>query len=157
MLLALFGEHYEELKRDRGAVDFDDLELAARDLLREHEDVRTHWSERFDLLMVDEFQDTNRRQLAILSALSRENLFTVGDELQAIYSFRHADVDLFRARRAELAPRGASLRLTGNFRAVPRCLTQSTPRSRRGLTRTGPLAAARGDARVRARRESSCC
>ena len=152
VLLALFGEHYEELKRDRGAVDFDDLELAARDLLREHEDVRTHWSERFDLLMVDEFQDTNRRQLAILSALSRENLFTVGDELQAIYSFRHADVDLFRARRAELAPRGASLRLTGNFRARPALLDAiNAAFATRFDEGAGPLEAARSDAR----RESS--
>ncbi|HXW57950.1 MAG TPA: UvrD-helicase domain-containing protein, partial [Solirubrobacteraceae bacterium] len=121
-LLALFGDRYAARKRERGAVDFDDLELAAGDLLRDHEEVCARWSGRFDLLMVDELQDTNRRQLAILEALARDNLFTVGDELQAIYSFRHADVDLFRARRAELAPRGASLRLTGNFRSRPALL-----------------------------------
>src|SRR5262249_23041904 len=103
------------LKRARGAVDFDDLELRAAELLREREDVRAGWSQRFELLMVDEFQDTNARQLGILSALDRGNLFTVGDELQSIYAFRHADVNLFRARRAELAARGASLELTSNF------------------------------------------
>jgi len=66
--------------------------------------------------MVDELQDVNPRQLALVQMLERENLFTVGDEWQSIYGFRHADVGLFRARDAELAPRGQSLRLAQNFR-----------------------------------------
>ncbi len=102
-LLEHFGLVYERLKRARSAVDFDDLELLAQRLLLEREAVRTAWAERFELLMVDEFQDTNPRQLAILRALDRENLFTVGDELQSIYGFRYADVSLFRARRTQLA------------------------------------------------------
>ena len=101
-------------------MDFDDLELLARraaELARAH--LRGAWSERFELLMVDEFQDTNPRQLAILRALDRGNLFTVGDEFQSIYGFRHADVSLFRARRAELRRGGRSLALTRNFRSRP--------------------------------------
>jgi ATP-dependent exoDNAse (exonuclease V) beta subunit len=121
-LLVGFTDAYEELKRERGAVDFDDLELCARELLDGHESVRAAWSERFQLLMVDEFQDTNPRQLAILRALDRGNLFTVGDEHQSIYGFRHADVSLFRARRAELAGRGGSLALRRNFRSRPQLL-----------------------------------
>jgi ATP-dependent helicase/nuclease subunit A len=116
-LLELFGLAYERRKRARASVDFDDLELLAQQLLERHEPVRSSWSERFELLMVDEFQDTNPRQLAILRALDRGNLFTVGDEFQSIYGFRHADVGLFRARRAELAERGGSLSLTRNFRS----------------------------------------
>ncbi len=116
-LLELFGLAYERRKRARAAVDFDDLELLAQQLLERHEPVRSSWSERFELMMVDEFQDTNPRQLAILRALDRGNLFTVGDEFQSIYGFRHADVGLFRARRAELAERGGSLSLTRNFRS----------------------------------------
>jgi ATP-dependent helicase/nuclease subunit A len=116
-LLERFGDAYEALKRGRGAVDFDDLELCARELLDRHEGVRGAWSERFELLMVDEFQDTNPRQLGILRALDRGNLFTVGDELQSIYGFRHAEVELFRERRAELAVLGGSLALTWNFRS----------------------------------------
>jgi ATP-dependent exoDNAse (exonuclease V) beta subunit len=116
-LLAGFSGAYEALKRDRGALDFDDLELRARELLEERPGVRAAWSERFQLLMVDEFQDTNPRQLAILRALDSGNLFTVGDELQSIYGFRHAEVELFRSRRAELAESGASLTLRRNFRS----------------------------------------
>ncbi len=116
-LLHDFGVAYERLKSARRAVDFDDLELLARELLTEREAVRAAWSERFDLLMVDEFQDTNARQLGILAALDRGNLFTVGDELQSIYGFRHADVRLFRERREQLTQTGASLRLTRNFRS----------------------------------------
>jgi ATP-dependent helicase/nuclease subunit A len=115
-LLERFGSEYETLKGARGAVDFDDLELIARGLLDEYESVSKTWAERFELLMVDEFQDTNPRQLAILGALERENLFTVGDELQSIYGFRHADVSLFRERRDKLAEHGGSLSLTRNFR-----------------------------------------
>jgi ATP-dependent exoDNAse (exonuclease V) beta subunit len=115
-LLERFGREYEMCKRGRGAVDFDDLELAARALLDEHERVRAAWAERFELVMVDEFQDTNPRQLALLGALERGNLFTVGDELQSIYGFRHADVSLFRTRRDALAEQGRSLSLTSNFR-----------------------------------------
>jgi ATP-dependent helicase/nuclease subunit A len=115
-LLTRFGREYAARKQGRGAVDFDDLELGARELLDEHQSVRKAWAERFELMMVDEFQDTNPRQLAILESLERGNLFTVGDELQSIYGFRHADVSLFRARRDELAEQGGNLSLTRNFR-----------------------------------------
>jgi ATP-dependent helicase/nuclease subunit A len=122
VLLRGYSRRYGDAKGARGALDFDDLELLAGALLNEHAGVRSAWSSRFELLMVDEFQDTNPRQLAILAALQRENLFTVGDELQSIYGFRHADVELFRARRAELAARGGALALTHNFRSHPHLL-----------------------------------
>jgi ATP-dependent exoDNAse (exonuclease V) beta subunit len=121
-LLQGYGLAYERLKHGRAAVDFDDLELLAGELLAEHENVRRAWSERFELVMVDEFQDTNARQLSILEALQRGNLFTVGDELQSIYGFRHADVSLFRARRTELHEMGGSLQLTRNFRSASQLL-----------------------------------
>lgn len=118
-LLERFGARYAERKRARRALDFDDLELDARALLEVHADVRESWAERFQLLMVDEFQDSNPRQLQVLAALDRDNLFTVGDELQSIYGFRHADVSLFRERRERLARSAASIELTHNFRSMP--------------------------------------
>jgi ATP-dependent exoDNAse (exonuclease V) beta subunit len=121
-LVERFGADYARRKHERAALDFDDLELNARDLLEERADVREAWAARFQLLMVDEFQDSNPRQLQVLAALDRDNLFTVGDELQSIYGFRHADVSLFRERHARLAQRGASLALTRNFRSRPAIL-----------------------------------
>jgi ATP-dependent helicase/nuclease subunit A len=115
--LERFADRYAELKRARSALDFDDLELHARDLLEGHEGVRRSWSERLELLMVDEFQDTNRRQLSLLGLLERDNLFTVGDALQSIYGFRHAEVALFRERRRRLDAEGAALALSHNFRS----------------------------------------
>jgi ATP-dependent helicase/nuclease subunit A len=143
-LMERFGGAYAQRKRARGALDFDDLELNARALLQRRGDVREAWSERFQMLMVDELQDTNPRQLEILAMLDRDNLFTVGDELQSIYLFRHADVGLFRERRARLAERGASLALTRNFRSRPAILAavQRMFAQRMG-ERFAPLTAAR--------------
>jgi ATP-dependent helicase/nuclease subunit A len=117
-LLTGYGDAYEQRKGAYAALDFDDLELHALTLLQQPT-LRGRWLERFDMLMVDEFQDTNRRQLALLSAIEGENLFTVGDEWQSIYGFRHAEVEVFRRRESELAGRGASLALTRNFRSRP--------------------------------------
>lgn len=121
-LVERFGAAYAQRKHARAALDFDDLELNARGLLEQRAEVREAWAERFQLLMVDEFQDSNPRQLQVLAALDRDNLFTVGDELQSIYGFRHADVSLFRERHAHLGRQGASLALTRNFRSRPAIL-----------------------------------
>ncbi len=116
-LLGAFGDCFERLKRARAAVDFDDLELIAGELLERDATLAASLAESFQLLMVDEFQDTNPRQLRILRALERDNLFTVGDELQSIYGFRHADVRLFGERRSQLAGAGRALALRSNFRS----------------------------------------
>ena len=87
-----------------------------RDLLASGPGERERWAERFTLIMVDEFQDTNRLQLDILETLERDNLFAVGDEFQSIYGFRHADVTIFRERRAALGE-GRVRPLTANFRS----------------------------------------
>ena len=125
-LLAAYDRHYEALKAERAGADFEDLELRALELLRTPGPVRDAWANRFAHLMVDEFQDTNRVQLALIDALRGQGtrLFVVGDELQSIYAFRHADLEVFRERRrsaqADAATRAAPLR--GNFRSRPEVL-----------------------------------
>src|SRR5207244_2019099 len=73
--------------------------LTARDLLREHDEIRQREAWRFRAVMVDEFQDTNRLQCDVIDLIAGDELFFVGDEFQSIYGFRHADVNVFRERR----------------------------------------------------------
>ena len=116
-LLELYGERFERGKRDRAALDFEDLELVARDLLAGDEGLREAYSSRFEHVLVDEFQDTNRLQNELLALLSRGNLFRVGDENQSIYRFRNADVSVFREHWEEARAAGRAESITVNFRA----------------------------------------
>ena len=121
-LLGRYADAYAAAKRARGGVDFDDLELLARDLLAREPGIAAGYRERFERIMVDEFQDTNALQLELLELVARDNACTVGDELQAIYAFRHADVEVFRARRARLEAAGRTATLATNFRSRPEIL-----------------------------------
>ena len=118
-LLQGFDTAYREAKARESAVDFEDLQIFARELLRENEAVRERARWRFRSVMVDEFQDTNRLQCEIVDELACDELFFVGDEFQSIYRFRHADVEVFRERRA--ASEGV-LALTQNYRSRPEIL-----------------------------------
>jgi len=121
-LLALYADHYERGKQGESALDFEDLELLARDLLRERPDVRALWAERFLHVMVDEYQDTNKLQDELIDLVAAGRLFAVGDDRQSIYGFRNADVEGFRERRAQAESEGRAARLTVNFRSAPEVL-----------------------------------
>ena len=121
-LLRAFGDAYRTAKDGESALDFEDLQLRVRDLLRDDEVVRTREQLRFRSILVDEFQDTNRLQCELIDLLAGgppKDLFFVGDEFQSIYGFRHADVAVFRERRD-----GAEsvLPLTLNYRSRPEVL-----------------------------------
>jgi ATP-dependent helicase/nuclease subunit A len=122
-LLDLFAAEYAAAKQRESALDFEDLQLLTRDLLRDDERVREQEQLRFRALMVDEFQDTNRLQCELVDLLSggplERDVFFVGDEFQSIYGFRHADVEVFRERRAAAAQR---LPLARNYRSRPEVL-----------------------------------
>ena len=121
-LLERFAAEYAAAKRRESVVDFEDLQLAARDLLRDDEAVREETQLRFRMVMVDEFQDTNRLQCELIDLVAHPDLtevFTVGDEFQSIYGFRHADLEVFRERRAQAA---SLLALTRNYRSRPQVL-----------------------------------
>ncbi len=122
-LLERFGIAYAAAKRRESVVDFEDLQLAARDLLRDDNEVREATQLRFRTVMVDEFQDTNRLQCELIDLVAHPDhseVFTVGDEFQSIYGFRHADLEVFRERR-EQAP--SLLSLSRNYRSRPQVLS----------------------------------
>jgi ATP-dependent exoDNAse (exonuclease V) beta subunit len=118
-LLRRFSEAYAAAKASESALDFEDLQLTARNLLRDQPAIRERESWRFRSVLVDEFQDTNRLQCELIDLLATEDLFFVGDEFQSIYRFRHADVEVFRERREAS---GGVLALTENYRSRPEVL-----------------------------------
>jgi ATP-dependent helicase/nuclease subunit A len=121
-LLELFSSGFETAKERRSGVDFEDLQILAARLL-ERAEIGESYRGRFTHLLVDEFQDTNRLQLRLIEALRgpRSELVVVGDELQSIYGFRHADLDIFRRQREliEQRPDAELMELSGNFRSRP--------------------------------------
>lgn len=133
--LSPLAEEYEALKVRAGRLDFLDLLLRTRDLVRERRDVRADLQRRFTHLFVDEFQDTDPMQAEILLLLAGADpdvsdwtevrpppgkLFVVGDPKQSIYRFRRADVALYEAIKRRLVERGAEvLHLVTSFRGAP--------------------------------------
>ncbi len=121
-LLDLFSARFAVAKERRAGLDFEDLQLLAARLL-ERTEIGAGYRNRFRHLLVDEFQDTNRLQLRLIEALRgpQTRLMVVGDELQSIYGFRHADLDVFREQRRRIgdAADGEVLALSGNFRSRP--------------------------------------
>lgn len=124
-LVALVEEYsavFSELKGQAGGLDFSDLQVEARRLLRQPE-IAARWRDRFHLAMVDEFQDTDALQLEVVEALAGRNLCTVGDESQSIYRFRGADVEVYRAHNRAMIESGATpVTLSVNYRSHPQIL-----------------------------------
>ncbi len=112
-------EVYNTYKRKSSLVDYDDLLIYLRQLLQENEDIRRRLSNQFRYIMVDEYQDTNRIQADILEGLCFEhrNIMVVGDDSQAIYSFRGADYNnMFEF--PERFPETKIIKLEQNYRST---------------------------------------
>jgi ATP-dependent helicase/nuclease subunit A len=107
-LLARFHQRYEGLKRQRGVLDFADLELRTHALLfGARSEGHPVFGER-SRVMIDEFQDTNELQCSILESLGSAGVLMVGDERQSIYRFRGADVKVFTRRLEGVVSSGSS-------------------------------------------------
>ena len=86
---------YVQRCKQANAMDFDDLLVLTFQLFRDHEDIRQKYVDRFDYILVDEYQDTNHAQMSIVMQLCKEKqrVCVVGDDSQSIYSFRGANID----------------------------------------------------------------
>jgi len=117
--IAAIYRAYDEMLHGAGALDFDDLLLRAVKLLRENSQVRESWNARFQYLMVDEFQDTNRAQEELVRLLAgpRKNVCVVGDEDQSIYGWRGARAGNLK-RFTEDFPGAKIIRLEENYRST---------------------------------------
>lgn len=115
---------YIARKLSTNAMDFDDLLVLWLKLLREHEEVREQYQRRFQFIMVDEYQDTNKLQgdLIDLLAARHSNVMVVGDDSQSIYSWRGANF-LNIIKFPERYPKAKVYKIETNYRSTPEILT----------------------------------
>ena len=116
---------YRRLKRDRAVMDNNDLLRQTYLAFRDHESIREAYRDRFKLVMIDEFQDTDQQQVNLIGYLTGEGgraLCTVGDAQQSIYRFRGAEVEVFRTQEKTVtdgsgSSGGSLVKLVKNFRS----------------------------------------
>jgi len=129
--------YMETVKGAQGVLDFQDLLLLTRNLLRDNKEVRRYFQEKYLRLLVDEFQDTDPLQAEIIFFLAedgtragnweevelrRGKLFLVGDPKQSIYRFRRADIEIYEKAKEMIGTKGLRLEIQQNFRTVPSIL-----------------------------------
>ncbi len=111
-------DRYEEILKAANAVDFDNILLLTRNLLRDHEDLRHRYRSQFEYILCDEYQDTNDLNEEITALLLQAgNLFAVGDDWQSIYSFRMSNVSHFLSFSRKY-PGARIFRLEQNYRSA---------------------------------------
>ncbi|MGA8621719.1 MAG: UvrD-helicase domain-containing protein [Candidatus Sulfotelmatobacter sp.] len=133
----LFEEYRKELLK-ANALDFDDLLLEATRLLKTAAPVREYYNRRFQYLLIDEYQDTNRPQYELMRMLagSRHNVCAVGDEDQSIYSWRGADIRNILEFEQDF-PEAKIIRLEQNYRSTQNILQAASSVVANNLRRKG--------------------
>jgi len=129
-----FVSFAQQEKERRGQLDFQDLLIKARDMLRDNREARRYFQSKFKYILVDEFQDTDPLQVEIVFFLAEERpladswrsvqlkpgkLFVVGDPKQSIYRFRRADIEMYAQARRQICGQNEPLKIVQNFRSVP--------------------------------------
>ena len=116
-LFAQIYEGYEKRLREENLIDFDDMLVFCYELLREREDIRTLWQNKFQHILIDEFQDINKVQYEIIRMLAGkgDHLFIVGDDDQSIYRFRGARPEIMLGFEKDY-PEAKKVILNTNYR-----------------------------------------
>lgn len=142
-------EQYQRRKQELNSMDFDDLLVLWLKLLREHELVREHYQNRFQFILVDEYQDTNQLQADLVDLLGarHKNVTVVGDDSQSIYSWRGANFENIIAF-PERYPGAALYKIETNYRSTPQILETANaaiapnlyqyPKELRAVRKAGP-------------------
>jgi DNA helicase II / ATP-dependent DNA helicase PcrA len=133
----LFEEYRKELRK-ANALDFDDLLLEATRLLKTSATVREYYNRRFQYLLIDEYQDTNRPQYELMRMLAgeRHNVCAVGDEDQSIYSWRGADIRNILEFEKDF-PEAKIIRLEQNYRSTQNILQAASTVVANNIRRKG--------------------
>jgi DNA helicase-2/ATP-dependent DNA helicase PcrA len=133
----LYEEYRKELRK-ANALDFDDLLLEAVRLLKSSAQVREHYNRRFQYLLIDEYQDTNRPQYELMRMLAgdRHNVCAVGDEDQSIYSWRGADIRNILEFEQDF-PEAKIIRLEQNYRSTQNILQAASAVVANNIRRKG--------------------
>ena len=133
----LFEEYRKELRK-ANALDFDDLLLEATRLLKTAAPVREYYNRRFQYLLIDEYQDTNRPQYELMRMLAgtRHNVCAVGDEDQSIYSWRGADIRNILEFEQDF-PEAKIIRLEQNYRSTQNILQAASSVVANNIRRKG--------------------
>jgi ATP-dependent DNA helicase UvrD/PcrA len=133
----LYEEYRKELRK-ANAMDFDDLLLEAMRLLKSVAAVREYYNRRFQYILVDEYQDTNRPQYELMRLLAgdRHNVCAVGDEDQSIYSWRGADIRNILEFEADF-PEAKIVRLEQNYRSTENILEAASAVVAKNVRRKG--------------------
>ena len=132
---------YEEYRKELGkanAFDFDDLLLESVRLLKARSEVREYYNQRFQYIMIDEYQDTNRPQYELMRLLAgtRHNVCAVGDEDQSIYSWRGADIRNILEFEKDF-PEAKIVRLEQNYRSTQNILQAASAVVANNIKRKG--------------------
>jgi len=122
-LVADVQKRYTARKRATNAMDFDDLLALWLRLLREHPDVREHYQRRFQFILVDEYQDTNKLQSDLIDLLAERhhNVVVVGDDAQSIYAWRGANFENI-LKFPKRHPDTRVFKIETNYRSTPEIL-----------------------------------